>query len=142
MPLVQSLLDSPDGKSYYTLYPLRPGITSIEVKELLPYANGNYKYVTRFYHDIPELKIGITPSALVVSGNGLSYIETDAQNDFAIYTSSPIKEGAELAWTFQNSVQTVPSDIERNAMIIGSLLLLGFVLALWHAFNRSHNGMQ
>jgi hypothetical protein len=140
MPLMQSPLDGPDGKSYYSLYPLRPGITSFEVKELLPYTSGNYKYVKKFYHDIPEFKIGITPATLVVSGNGLSYIETNAQEDFAVYSSSPIKAGSELVWTFQNSIQTAPSDVERNALIIGPLLLMGFVLALWYAFNRSKTG--
>jgi hypothetical protein len=157
MPLVQSALESADGKSYYSLYPLRPGITTFEVQELLPYANRNYQYVTRFYQDISELKIGVIPQDLVVSGNGVSKIEADSQKNFAIYKSSPVKAGTELVWTFSGgtpdsepqsseaegepSVQTMPNDIERNALIFGPLLLLGFVLALWYAFNHSHNRM-
>jgi hypothetical protein len=155
MPLVQSAMESADGKSYYSLYPLRPGVTMFEVQELLPYANRNYRYVTRSYHDISELKIGVIPQDLVLSGNGISKIEADSQKSFAIYASSPVKAGTELVWTFSGgtpdsesdspetegepSVQTMPNDIERNAMIICPLLLLGFILALWYAFNRSQN---
>ena len=39
MPLVQAPLESPDGQSYYSLYPLRPGVTSFEVQQVLPYSN-------------------------------------------------------------------------------------------------------
>jgi hypothetical protein len=157
MPLVQSALESADGKSYYSLYPLRPGVTTFEVQESLPYPNRNYRYVTRFYQDIPELKIGVIPQDLVLSGRGVSKIETDAKNNFASYRSSPIKAGTEVDWTISGGtpdtepqpseaesgppVQTMPNDIERNAMVIGPLLLLGFVLALWYAFNRSRNRM-
>jgi hypothetical protein len=158
MPLVQSALDSADGKSYYSVYPLRPGITTFEVQELLPYANRNYRYVTRFYQDIPELKIGVIPQDLAIAGNGISKIEADSQKNFAVYASPPVKEGTELVWTFSGgtpdsepqssetegepNIQTVPGDIERNALIIGPLLLMGFVLVLWIAFNRSPNRMQ
>jgi hypothetical protein len=158
MPLVQSALESADGKSYYSLYPLRPGITTFEAQELLPYTNRNYKYVTRFYQNISELKVGVIPRDIDVSGNGLSKIDGDSQKNFTVYASSPIKAGTELVWTFSGgtpdsepqpsetegepSIQTVPNDIERNALIIGPLLLLGFVLALWYAFNHSRNRMQ
>ncbi|MDR0311737.1 MAG: hypothetical protein LBJ21_09135, partial [Acidobacteriota bacterium] len=37
MPLTQSALESADGKSYYSLYPLRPGGTIFEVRQTLPY---------------------------------------------------------------------------------------------------------
>jgi hypothetical protein len=153
MPLAQSALESADGKSYYSLYPLRPGITMFEVQELLPYADRNYQYVTRFYQDISELKIGVIPQDLILSGNGITKTEADSQKNFAIYASSSIKAGKELVWTFSGgtpdsepqssetesepSVQTMANDIERNALIIGPLLLLGFVLALWYAFNHS-----
>jgi hypothetical protein len=152
-PLVQAALESADGKSYYSLYPLRPGITTFEVQELLPYTNRNYKYVTKFYQDISELKIGVIPQDLVVSGNGLSKIASDSQKNFAVYASPPIQAGSEMVWNFSGgtpvpepqssetesepSIQAMPNDIERNSLIIGPLLLMGFVLALWYAFNHS-----
>ena len=33
MPLVQAPLESADGQSYYSLYPLKPGITTFEVQQ-------------------------------------------------------------------------------------------------------------
>jgi hypothetical protein len=153
MPLVQSALESADGKSYYSRYPLRPGVTIFEVQELLPYTDRNFKYVVTFYQDIPDLKIGVVPQDLEISGEGLSKIETDSHNNFAVYASSPVKAGTERIWTLsggtldsepqpsetegRSPIQTVPTDIERNALIIGPLLLLGFVLVLWYAFHRS-----
>jgi hypothetical protein len=155
-PLMQSMAESADGKSYYSLYPLRPGITRFEVQEMLPYANRNYKYATKFYQDIPDLKIGAIPQDLAISGNGLSKIESDSRNDFAVYASSPVKAGEERVWTLSGgtpvlepqspetdsepSVRTVPTAIERHALIIGPLLLMGFILALWYAFNHSPYG--
>jgi hypothetical protein len=155
MPLVQSLLESADGKSYYSVYPLRPGITSFEVEERLPYAGRNYTYKKRLYQDTSELKIGVIPHDLALSGNGLSKIEADSQKNYAVYAISHVKAGAELVWTLSGgtpdsepqspktgnepSIQTVPNDMERNALIIGSLLLMGFVLALWYAFHHSQD---
>jgi hypothetical protein len=154
-PLVQSALESADGKSYYSQYPLRPGVTTFEVQELLPYTNRDYRYVTKFYQDIAELKIGVIPQDLFVSGTGLSKIEANPQKNYAVYASAPIKAGSELIWTFSGgtpvsesqttdtaeeaSVQPMPNDIERNALIIGPLLLMVFVLVLWYAFNRSQD---
>jgi hypothetical protein len=153
MPLVQPALESADGTSYYSLYPLRPGITTFEVQELLPYTNRNYQYVAKFYQDIAALKIGVIPLDLVVSGNGLSKVASDSQKNFAVYAAPPIQAGSEMVWSFSGgtpisepqssetesepSIQTMPNDIERNALIIGPLLLMGFVLALWYAFNHS-----
>ena len=42
MPVVQSPLESPDGENYYTLFPLKPGKTTIETFELLPYKAREY----------------------------------------------------------------------------------------------------
>jgi hypothetical protein len=156
-PLVQSALESADGQSYYSQYPLRPGTTTFEVQELLPYPNHSYTYVTRFYQDIDALKIGVLPQDLVVSGNGLSKIETNTQKNFAVYGSPPIKAGSELVWTFSggtlasepesseaagdSTIQTRPNSVERNSLIIGPLLLMGFVLVLWYAFNHSRNAL-
>ena len=38
MPVTQSPLESADGQSYYSLYPLRPGSTTFDVSQALPYA--------------------------------------------------------------------------------------------------------
>ena len=164
LPLVQSALESADGKSYYSLYPLRPGVTTFEVQQLLPYTNKSYKYVKRFYQDVRSIDIGVTPQDLVVSGSGLSRAQTDSQRNFAVYVSKPVKAGTEVAWTFSGGtavpeaaapqeapqgaaqgtggeaeVTAVPNDVGRNALIIGPLLLMGFVLVLWYAFNHSQS---
>jgi hypothetical protein len=158
MPLVQPAKESADGQSYYSLYPLRPGVSTFEVQEVLPYTNQSYTYGGRFYQDVDSLKIGVIPHDLAVSGKGLSKRETNVQKNFTVYATPPVKAGAELAWTFSggtpvsesesqeaagdSTIQTVPTEIMRNALIIGPLLLMAFVLALWHAFNRSQNESQ
>jgi hypothetical protein len=152
MPLTQTALESADGKSYYSQYPLKPGVTTFEVQEVLPYTNRSYSYVGRFYQDIASLKIGVIPQDLAVSGNGLSNPEINSQKNFAVYSLPPVKAGTEVTWTLsggtpvpaaepreasgESSVQAVPGDIERNALIIGPLLLMGFIVVLWYAFNR------
>jgi hypothetical protein len=158
MPLVQAALESPDGQSYYTLYPLRPGSTSFEVQQILPYTNRSYTYVQRFYQDVGPIDIGVTPQDLALSGQGLSKIQTDSQRNFAVYLSGPVKAGSELVWTFSggtpfsepessetagnSTVTSMPGSVGRNALVIGPLLLLGFVLVLWYAFNHFQNGPQ
>jgi hypothetical protein len=158
MPLVQSALESADGKSYYSLYPLRPGITTFEVQELLPYQNRSYTYTKHFYQDIGSIDVGVIPQDLVLSGNGLSKVQTDAQKNFSVYVSTPMKAGTDVVWQFsggtavqeteppatadQPQVNPMPNAIGRNALIIGPLLLMGFVLVLWYAYNRSGGGRQ
>jgi hypothetical protein len=159
MPLVQPALESADGKSYYSLYPLRPGVTTFEVQQILPYANRSYTYTRRFYQDAGPIDIGVIPQDLTLSGRGLSKIETNTQNNFAVYRSAPIKAGSEIVWTFSggtpvsgpessetagsnSTVTAMPGSVGRNALIIGPLLLLGFILVLWYAFSRSQNGSR
>jgi hypothetical protein len=88
-----------------------------------------------------------------LSGTGLSKIRTDPENNIAVYQSAPVEAGTEVEWIFSggtpvaeqesssatagSSIQSVPNDIGRNAGIIGSLMLMGFILVLWYAFNRT-----
>ena len=156
MPVVQSALESPDGQSYYSLYPLKPGITKFEVQQALPYANRNYIYKARFYQDIASMEIGVSPADLALLGQGLSKVSVDTQQNFAIYRSTDIKAGSEAVWTLSGGtptaggtasetaedarVEAAPDVIGRNALIIGPLVLAGFVLVLWYAFNRMQKG--
>jgi hypothetical protein len=158
MPLVQSALESADGKSYYSLYPLRPGTTTFEVQQLLPYANKRYTFVKRFYQDIPKLDVGVLPQDVVLSGTGLSKIQGDSQKSFAVYSGVPVKAGAEVVWEFsggtpvpepepaaaegEQQVTAMPNAVGHNAMILGPLLLMGLVLVLWYACARSQNGYR
>jgi hypothetical protein len=154
MPLVQSALESADGNSYYSLYPLRPGITKFEAQLLLPYGNRSFRYVKTFYQDLGSVNIGVIPADMVLSGQGLAKIQTDAQRNFSVYASAAVKAGTEYVWEFSGGtpvpetesaaasgeaeVTAMPNAIGRNLLIIGPLLLLGFVLVLWYAFSRSH----
>ena len=159
MPVIQPALESADGQSYYSLYPVRPGITTFEVQLKLPYATRQDTYNKKFYMDIGSIDIVVTPQDMLLSGSGLSRIQTESQANIALYASAPIKAGSEVEWTFsggtpvvsktessetrnQSSVEAMPGPIGRNALIIGPLLLLGFILVLWSAFNHSQKGSQ
>lgn len=156
MPLVQSALESADGKSYYSLYPLRPGKTVFEVRQMFPYSNRKFAYVKKFYQDTGRLVIGVIPQDMALSGADLTKTQVDAAQNFSVYASAPIKAGTELEWTFsggtpvkdaapapaaasesaKDTVIALPGSVGRNALIIGPLLLLGFILVLWYAYNR------
>jgi hypothetical protein len=152
MPLVQTALESPDGQSYYSLYPLRPGTTVFEVQQLLPYANRSYRYVKKFYLDMGPIDIGVLPQDMALSGKDIAKIQTDSVNNIAVYVSPAVKAGSEVTWLFSGGtpvsegassetagdsvVTEMPNFVGRNVTIIGPLLLLGFVLVLWYAFNH------
>jgi hypothetical protein len=155
MPLVQSALESADGKNYYSLYPLRPGITVFEVRQTFPYSNRKFAYVKRFYQDSGSLVIGVIPQDMVLSGEGLTKTQVNAAQNFSVYTRAPIKAGTEVEWTIsggtpvkeasapsndnaKDTVTALSGSIGQNALIIGPLLLMGFVLILWYAYNRLH----
>jgi hypothetical protein len=158
MPLVQSALESADGKSYYSLYPLKPGLTTFTVQQLLPYSTRSYTFAKKFYQDVGPIDIGVIPQDLILSGNGLAKIQEDPQRAFAVYRSAPIRAGSEVVWTFSggttapesgasessgdHSVTEVPNGVGRNALVIGPLLLMGFILVLWYAFNHFQDGSQ
>lgn len=164
MPLMQPALESADGQSYYSQYPLRPGVTVFEVQQTLPYADGQYVYRKKIYQDYAAVTIGVIPRDLEFSGAGLTKKQVNAEQNFAVYTSLPLKAGSELVWTFAGGtpaaadssggtaaaeaagedggriqVTAVPNRIGRLAPVLGPLLLLGFVLALWAGFNRLHD---
>jgi hypothetical protein len=152
MPLLQAPLESPDAQSYYSLYPLRPGVTSFEIQQVLPYSNHAYAYRKKFYVDVDSMDIAVMPKDMVLSGQGLTRISTDEKQGFSIYRSAPIKAGTEVTWTFSggtassmpeaaetdggSAVESRPDFIRSKALVIGPLLLMGFVLVLWVAFNR------
>ena len=155
MPLVQSALESPDGESYYSIYPLRPGVTTFEAQQQLPYANRSYVYRKKLFHDVASVQVGVIPQDLAFSGQGLTRIQTNVEKNFAVYSGGPVKAGTELVWTFSGGtevaepaaaesagqsdspIKPMPELIGRNALVIGPLLLMGFVVVLWYAFNRS-----
>ncbi len=156
MPVVQAALESPDGKSYYSQYPLRPGVTTFEVQQSLPYTNRNYIYQKKFYLDSGPVDIGVIPRDMVLSGRDLSKIQEDAQGNFSVYRSAAIKAGSEYAWTLsggtlpsepasseaagESTVEARPGIVGRNALVIGPLLLMGFITVLWYGFNRAKAG--
>ncbi len=153
MPLAQSPLESPDGGSYYSLYPLRPGITTFEIQEVLPYTDRTYTFRKKFYQDVSSFQIGVIPQDMTLSGAGLTRIQVDPQRNFAVYSGGPVKEGTEAVWTFsggtpvaeqsaqqggagESKVKPYPTYVGQNALIVGPLLLMGFIVVLWYAFNH------
>lgn len=152
MPVVQSALESSDGKSYYSLYPLRPGKTKIDVFQLLPYEGLNYTYAKKFFYKTPAVDIGVIPMDMEISGTGLSRVRTDSEKNLAVYRCEPMQAGTEVKWVFSggtpvaeqesasestgSGIQSIPNDVDRNAGIIAPLLLLALVAVLWYAFNR------
>ncbi len=155
MPVSQPPLESPDGQSYYSLYPLRPGTTTFEVAQNLPYQNGSYVYRKTFYQDLPSVVVGVIPPDMKLTGEGLAAMPGSAQ-DFAVYASGPIQANKELVWTFSGGtpvadtatpesppattgndarIMPMPTSIAQNALVIGPLLLIGLVVILWYAHN-------
>ena len=155
MPVTQSPLESADGQSYYSLYPLRPGVTTFEVAQVLPYENRSYTFRQKFYDDVGSLSVGVIPQDMNISGEGLTKVQSDSSRNFAVYSTGPIKAGTEVVWTFSGGtpvaeapadapadpaqsarVVPMPTLIGRNALIIGPLMLLGLIMVLWFAHNR------
>ncbi|MBN1566449.1 MAG: hypothetical protein JXA73_01275 [Acidobacteria bacterium] len=147
MPVVQAPLESPDGQSYYSLYPLKPGVTMFEVRQALPYAERQYVFKKRAYQDIASIDIGISPMDLSISGDGLSKVSTNSEQNFAVYRSVPVKAGTEITWMFSGGtsapepvadsrIEEMPDVISRNTLIISPLLLMAFILVLWYACNH------
>ncbi len=152
MPVVQTALESPDGQTYYSPYPVRPGTTRFEVQQVLPYTYRSYTLTKKFYFDAGPVNIGVLPHDMVLSGPDLKKIQTNTQENFSVYVSPPLKAGAEVEWTISGGtpisetaasqpagdsrVEARPNFVGRNILIIGPFLLMGFVLVLWYAYNR------
>jgi len=154
MPVTQAPLESADGKSYYSQYPLKPGTTTIEVGQQFPWQNGSFTFRKKFFQDVSSINIGVIPQDMTLSGQGLAKVQTDAAQNFTVYSIGPIKAETEVVWTLsggtpvaeaaapppsegpQVQVMPMPTLIGQNALIIGPLLLLGLVLVLWYASRR------
>lgn len=153
MPVVQSALESPDGESYYSLYPLRPGKTTIDVFQVVPYESLKYVLKKKFYYRVPSIEIGVIPMDMELEGAGLTRVRTEAQRNIAVYRSGAVEAGKEIEWILsggtpvsepeapageaESKIRAVPTVIGgKNARIIGPLILLLFILVLWYAFHR------
>ena len=153
MPLTQSPLESADGRSYYLSYPLRPGVTTFEIDQILPYKDRTYVYRRKFYQDLKSFEIGVVPADTALTGEGLVKLQADARENFAVYRSGPIKAGTEVAWTFtggtpvaqpaagaasgqEAKVTPMPNAIGRNALIVGPFVLIAFIAVLWYATSQ------
>ena len=151
MPLTQSALESADGKSYYSLYPLRPGGTIFEVHQTLPYTDGKYVYEKKFFQDIPEILVGAIPFDMALSGGELKKTEDHAAENFSVYASGAVRADDTVTWTFTGGTPVAEMDdhgfgetmimamdgvVGRNALAIGSMILTAFVFALWFAIIR------
>ncbi len=154
MPVTQAPLESADGKSYYSLYSLKPGTTTFEVSQVFPYQNGSFTFRKTFYQEVKSLNVGVIPQDMKLSGPGLVKVQSDAAQNFAVYSIGPIKAGSEVVWTFSGGapvadapaatsspapdvqVKPMPNMVAANALIIGPLLLFGLILVLWYANRR------
>ncbi len=156
MPVSQPPLESADGQSYYSLFPLRPGITTFNVDEIVPYPNGSYTYRKRFYQDVSSVMIGVMPREMKLTGDGVAQVQANEAQDYALYSLGPIKAGTEVVWNFSGGtpvveapapeaasapateprVQPMPTLVGQNAMVIGPLLLISLVIVLWYANHR------
>ena len=155
MPLTQSALESADGESYYSLYPLRPGATIFEVHQALPYTDGKYVYEKKFFQDVPEFPVGVIPSDMALSGDNLKKTEDYAAENFAVYSFGSVKSGDTATWTFtggtptaamehshefdETTIRAIDGVVGRNALIIGSIIMTFFILALLVALKRPAN---
>ena len=153
MPLQQSPLESADGKSYYSLFPLRPGKTTFEVQYTLPYHDRRYELRKTFYRDVPSYQIGIAPHDLALAGAGLEKTHSEAKRNFAIFSGGAVKSGAELVWSFsggspqssppqdsaagegESKIRPMQDMIGRHALVLGPLMLAILIAILWWAHN-------
>jgi len=152
MPLTQSALESADGESYYSLYPLRPGNTIFEFHQTLPYTTGKYVYEKKFFQDIPEILVGVIPFDMTLSGDGLKKTEDHAAENFSVYSAGAVGANDTAIWTFAGGTPVMEMEEEhglsettiiamdgvvgRNALTIGSIILTVFVLTLLFASRR------
>jgi len=149
MPLTQSALESADGESYYSLYPLRPGGTVFEVHQTLPYTDKKYVFEKIFFQDIPEFLVGVIPLDMTLSGGGLKKTEEHAVENFAVYSYGAVGAGDTITWIFtggtpiaatvnehgwdETTIEARAGVVGRNAPAIGSVILAVFLLALFLA---------
>lgn len=154
MPVTQAPLESADGESYYTLFPLKPGTTLFEVSQSFPYQNESFTFRKTFYQDVKSANIGVIPQDMTLSGTGLSKVQTETAQNFVVYSIGPVKSGTDVVWTFSGGtpvaeapapapsqapevqVKPMPNLVGENALIIGPLLLAGLILILWYASSR------
>ncbi len=152
MPLAQNPLESADGSYYYSLYPLRPGVTKFEIEQAFHYQEHKFVLRKKFFYDIDSFQIGVVPADLNLSGDGLQKVQEDTQRNFAVYSGGPVKAGTEAVWTFsggtpvveqqptpatgETKIRPMPTSVGQNALVIGPLVLMGFISILWFAFNQ------
>jgi hypothetical protein len=118
------------------------------VDYLLPYHDGKYTFQKKFFNDIDFFQIGVIPQDLDVEGQGLKRAQVDAKKNFAVYTGGPVKAGSESLWTFSGGtpvaasessgearIRPMPNSVSRYAFVIGPLVLMAFIVALWYAYN-------
>lgn len=149
MPLTQAALESADGKSYYSLYPIRPGVTVFEVRQTLPYTDDKYVYAKKFFQDCASLEIGVIPGDMTLTGEGLAKTETNAERNFSVYSGGPVRANTEAEWVFAGGTPIADEEgseititagdgiVSRHARVIGPLMLLCFASALWYAYNKA-----
>jgi len=150
MALRESALESADGQTYYNLFGMRPGVTTFEVDETLPYKDKSYTFRKKFYYDVAGYQIAVIPHDMTVTGEGVTKVQSDAGRNFSLYAGGPVKAGAEVVWTIsggtplpepaaaasgESKVKPMPTEIGRSSLIIGPLLLIGFIVVLWLAVN-------
>ena len=119
MPLTQLPLESPDGQSYYSLHPLRPGVTTFQVEQALPYKDRTYTLRKKFYHDVESFQFGVIPQDVKVEGQGLVRVQANTDRNFAVYSGGPVRAGTEVVWTFSGGTPTAPGPAETETASAG-----------------------
>ena len=102
-----------------------------------------------FFQNVDFFQIGVIPQDMNVEGAGLKRVRVDTAKNIAVYAGGPVNAGSELRWTFSGGtpvaasegsgearIRPMPNLVGQYAFVIGPLMLMAFMVALWYAFNN------
>jgi hypothetical protein len=91
-----------DVKDVYSIdYPIRPGITRVNVNYVVPYRNATYTLPQKFLQDIAHITVFAVDPSMKVTSTSHTFEGTEEVHGMTAYTLHGVKANGDLVLTFE-----------------------------------------
>lgn len=129
---------------FYTLdYPIKPGVTSIQLQYDLPYAGGTYNYKEPLKHDLSQLMIITEDPGIDITSSTIDVGSPEDFHGFKSFEITDLAAGRSLDLAFSGGsasapssggmVKIIPNATEKlgyGVLVVVIVMLVGFMIML------------
>ncbi len=154
MPIKRTPVATDEPGVWRLDYPLRPGITQVDVTFDAPYDSASYTMTGKALYDVDEFSVFQADPAMTVSSTTVALSEAGDAHGMKQYTAKALKAGTDLAVTFaggeeetsmpagHGEIKAVHNEMQNASVIVIVLVLLAMMVFMALSLHGNPNPLD